>query len=852
MYRIHSCTLTGFKRMLVNNIRKFTITPHMAVQLILGTNGSGKSSLINQLTPLPSVGDDFIKGGSKVFVAEVNGVMVVASSTFNTKAGDHSFIYDGKELNEGSTSGVQRDLVKKYFGITPDIHDLMRGAEKFTRMKAAERREWFTRMCDTDYSFAMSAYEKIKERANWLTGAVKMGKKNLGVEIAKIMSEAEEVRLENEVNALLEELAILQSERQPVPVSSEEHLDAALRALKALDELALRLIRHRVVAPLQYTGGAVEYNEWGQLKRVDFQGLDQLDTEIDRLKHIATDRQAVLVTLNEQFSKYDRQHKLLLKTGAEGVEGLTKQIAALKEDNSALVKKLRLGLVFENAKAAREALDSISLNLTSAIAALPINTERQFGRAKYQELQAQQIKLNERIREVQEQLQRRVAAKEHADQHRGQDKHSCPQCHHTWVVGVNEAQYEQLVLAIKEAEKNLKVPVEEREQLGEQLKTIEVYFDQYREVMAFTKNVTVLKPFWDELLASQNLFDAPNEAVTMVQHAHQDLVYSVEIQLGEERIRELEKLKLAAEDAGDAKLEDVQDQMEMVSERLGQVTADHQLVQRSLADYTDYRRQLKQGLDMAEEVARMENLAQRAHWDQIEAFRRECIQSCINQVEQALALRQESLRSAKMQKALVEKLKEQIAKDEVHEAAAKTLVKALSPTHGLIAEGLLGFIRNFVGQMNTFIGRIWAYPLQLIPTGYNNEDGEQTSELDYKFKMIVENENNIVPDVSKGSEGIMEMVDLAFKMAAVRSLGLSDAPLFLDEFGKSLDDQHRFAATEEIRWMMENGNHPQLFMISHYSASYAAFSNSEICVIDDRNVTVPGNREYNKHVQIVH
>jgi hypothetical protein len=37
-------------------------------------------------------------------------------------------------------------------------------------------------------------------------------------------------------------------------------------------------------------------------------------------------------------------------------------------------------------------------------------------------------------------------------------------------------------------------------------------------------------------------------------------------------------------------------------------------------------------------------------------------------------------------------------------------------------------------------------------------------------------------------------------------------------------------------------------MINHYENIYGAFTNMEICVLDDRNITVPAR--YNEHVLI--
>ena len=851
MYRIDACTLTGFKRMLLNDIRQITITPNTPVQIILGTNGCGKSSYLDQLTPLPADKDAYEKGGSKVITIFSNGSHFKCTSHRTGKM-EHSFEMDGVELNPGGIEKVQRELCYKHFRINQQTHELQLGTERFTEMNPAQRREWLTRMCDTDYTFAMASFETLKKKANALAGAVSENRKNLVTETAKIMSEAEELKLEADVQELLRDLNILNSERAPLGVSSAEHLDGRTRALKALDEVSVRLLRNRVVVPLEYTDGRVERNEWGELKRVYFSSLEEIDTEIDRLKHIATTNQAILVTTHRQYEVLQRQHDILIKTGSEGVDSLNRQIGELRDEITKKVNSLRLGLVFQDARAAQSAFDSIDGPLGLAIGHLPINADRRFGRQRHQDLQAQAMAVADKLRYMGEEIQRFIVRRDHADEHRGKDQHTCPACDHTWTVGVNEAEYAKLLEDIKAKQIAIREPLAVQKKIQEDLAEIEGYFDQYREVMSYTKSVTILKPFWDYLQESQTLFEAPMEAVNLLRYVKLDLVKSAEISEIERKIADFEKLKIAAAEVGDTNLIAVQEQMESLTISLGDLTSSLARVQRSVSEYSDYRRQLNTGLQLGEEVKRLKQLADSQQWEHIEAIRRESIFHCINQVTNALTMKEESLRAAKAQKQLVASLTSMLAMYELKEQAAKTMVKALSPTHGLIAEGLLGYIRNFVGQMNQFIDRIWTYPLQVIPTGYSVVDNEQSSELDYRFKLVVEREDNVVPDISKGSKGQKEMINLAFKMVALRALDLTDTPLILDEFGDGLDSTHAFRATEEIRWLMENGNFPQLFMISHFVHVYGSFSNAEICVLDARNIALPSGKVYNQQVSITH
>lgn len=850
MYRIESCTLTGYRRMQLNGIREITITPKSAIQLILGANGSGKSSFLEQLTPLPADGASFIKGGGKVVTVFKDGLKYICTSRVDHGT-SHSFVCEGEELNPGGTERVQRELCYKHFRVNQKTHDLMRGVEKFHNMSNAKRREWFTEMCDVDYTFAMDAYEKLKDHSNALTNAIKINRKHLVNETAKIMSEAEETKLEYEVGALLSELNILQQERAPVLIPSDRLLATRDETLRAIDEMAQRVLRNRIIVPLAYNDGRVERDEWGDLKKVEFTSVDEIDQEIDRLKHAATSNEATLVTLHEEFNKRQRQHDILVKTGNEGFASLKERMQELQRQRQELLSKMRLGLVFTNGKALLASFEAIEMDFASHVEVMPENTDRRLGRARLQTLQESHMAINNRLKTAQEHLLRLSAKKEHADLHRGETKHQCPQCHHSWVVGVNEEKYQALLAEIVQAENHAKGIIEEQTTILAQIKEIEDYFSHYREIMQYTRTLVGLKDFWDHLQESNLLLDAPKMVMRKIAHLKEDLLRTIEIDRTDEQITETTQLMLAAEQLGETSLNKVREEMDEISERLGHLTSNLARVNQSISDYAEYRRQLMYGINLSEQIQTLLTNVEDQQLKHLEALRLESINECLGQIENALALKQESLRSVKMQKSIVARMKQQLESDEVREQAAKAAVAAISPINGLIAEGLLGFINNFVGQMNAFIAKIWTYPLQVIPTGFSKDLGEQTAELDYKFKMVVEREDNIIPDVKLGSEGIKEIVDLSFMLVALEQLGLTDTPLMLDEFGKSLDDQHRFEAVREISWMMENGNHPQLFMISHYVSNYSAFTDAEICVIDERNIVIPAGREFNQHVKIL-
>lgn len=846
---IISLTLIGYKRLLLRNIRKFVITPKEIVQLILGTNGSGKSSVIEQLSPLPADPAAFTKDGSKVIEILKQNRHYICSSTFSPSA-KHSFLMDGEELNVGGTGKVQKDLVREHFGITSEIHDLLRGDEKFTLMSPARRREWFTMLCDTDYSFALSGYDKLRERHRDLSGALKINRTNLVTETAKLMSAEDEERLEQQVAELRRELNILNEERIPIDRTSNQHLSDRDRSLKTLDELSMRLLRNRIVVPYEYNDGRQERDEWGQLRKVRFRSTSEVEAEIDKLKHLVTAKETTLSSTREQYDKQVKHHDILAKAGKDGVAALLVQLDQLATKRHELVKTLRLGLIFPQPKVALSALDNILDDLVQVLSDLPSNKSRHFGKTRLQTLQEDLIKLVDQRAELGAEIQRLEARKEHADEHRGSNHQSCPKCSHTWTVGINEEQYAKLVARLSELRAALDVKTKAQEALQADIREVETYFSQYRNFMSFTKNVGALQPFWTHLLESQLVLDSPAEAITQVRLLQRDLAISIEIDEIEAKRDEIRKLKEQAEELGDANLSEVKDELERLTEVLGNLTAEHSKLQRAVMDYSEYNRQIKAGQALGEEIKRIYELVHEQQYAHVEALRRESILHCLNQVEQALSMREEALRAAKMKKQTVNQLEAQVQSLQVQEEAAKLMVRALSPSHGLIAEGLLGFIRAFVGQMNGFISKVWAYDMHVIPTGYDSEAAEQSAELDYKFKLMVDSPDNIVPDVSKASDGQTEIVNLAFKITAIQYLNLSDAPLFLDEPGRTMDDVHRFALAETFKSLVDNYNYSQLWLVSHHVGTYGAFQSAEFCVLDRNNIALPSNRVINKHVVI--
>lgn len=225
----------------------------------------------------------------------------------------------------------------------------------------------------------------------------------------------------------------------------------------------------------------------------------------------------------------------------------------------------------------------------------------------------------------------------------------------------------------------------------------------------------------------------------------------------------------------------------------------------------------------------------------IDGYRNELLNKTIREHQSLLAQTEQYLVTTNALRDIITDLETSLSKAQEEAIIFKTLAEELSPTEGLIAEMLKGFITTLTEQMNAIIDQIWTYDLRVMPCGMDSE------ELDYKFPLNVKNNEMTVPDVSKASSSQVDVINFAFKLVTMLYLGFEDYPLYLDELAPSLDEQHRINIAIFVKNLVETKKCSQLYMISHYLTGHGVFTHADVCVMDDSNIlNLPSM--YNSHV----
>lgn len=825
-----SVELKGFKRLALNSIDYIKITPENKIQLILGTNGSGKSSLMKELTPLPANHQEFHKDGFKIVELVHNNSHYVLKSIFGQGGNRFHFIKDGEDLNDGGTMTTYRELVRREFNITPDVHELMIGAVRFHAMGTAERRSWFTRLSDADYTYAIKYFQKLKELHRDMIGAIKTNQARLVQESEKLLKPEQEQTYREEIKLFSEMLAQLLELKTPIYETRDQVARQLNDQENKLTELSRSLVKYRQ----QF------------LNMEGYVSVEDMDHAIvtarARIQTSATLIEQICVQIDQQQKTLDA----LRESNVESEADIDKTIDNTLAELNRLRGQLNLNLNITDARAGLGAIGSVYEHLQTVALEMEVNTDRRYSRANYVQAVENQKGLTLAVTSLEQQLQAYDNRRKELLHFKEHNKVECPKCEHVWHQGYDEQTYARTLQNIEATNQLIAAKKSELETVNAYLEKAKAYLELYRVYASIERSWDVLVPLWDHINNLGVIFDNPKAVLMIVDNLRQDLHIQVQIEELAKKLEETYKLKDLMRKNQQTSLANTQESVDKLNAELYRLQTENQQQQQRLSQLNVYRNASTQISTLQSQIESLmverDDKAQRL----IELNKRDAINQAIEAVRIELNQREQMISRIDIQKALVDNIQLQINELTEKAEVLKLAVTELSPSQGLIAKGLTGFINHFVGQMNAFIKKIWLYPLEIVPIVPDAEDGV---DLDYKFEFKV-NDDMPIPDISKGSTGMKEVIDLAFKFVSMPYLGLSEFPVYLDELAASFDKSHREAAYRMVHDLMVNSNYSQIFIISHFADSYGSFNHSDIITLCDANIARARDSAFNRTVTI--
>ncbi|MNQ14366.1 hypothetical protein D3C85_273150 [compost metagenome] len=819
--RMRELLLEGNRRLKQkSNISSLHYKPTNLYQIILGTNGSGKSSVINEATPLPAKKDDYFKGiGRKMSVWEHEGHDYVLTSTFKGGA-KHSFLKDGVELNPGGTVSVYNELVWQEFRMTEMIHELITGQILFSDMTVADRRKWLTMLSDTDFTYALGIFQKLSSSARDMQGTFKQLSERLVNEQKKLKALGETEEWDEEAGRLQKELEILFQSRSNRNLSGGEQ-----RIARMIDwecQMADRMLA------------------MGNPIKGKFSSMAELTDRIN-----GVDKELSLVKALREWTTeaLDDLHQLQKTVEGGGVESLEEAEVELTRLQST-VSELQTHLVkykdFGDAdpRAMLNSIESVQEELGDILRNIPSNADKHFNKQTVQE--ARDARLN--FKKLVEGFANRVAKEEATLEHiAGACKTECPQCSYSWLPGISESRRVNAENDVVEFRQKLKDATDDLAGVEKYLEEASEFSGFFMRFRGLVSNNPSLSVFWNAMLDADAINTDAKSWLAEFSGFSKDARVWLEVHTAMQRIDKLELTVDALRKTNGN--EQLSVRIEQSNQKISGLTEQLIELETSRSELVVMKQKAEQLMQMDSQLRQGYDKSLDAFDDYIIELRDDSIAEVVRGHQSRLAFLNGKLSEKKTILSLLGDLES--FRDEVSHKhkAYKLLAEIMSPKEGLIAEQMVGFIQGFSGHMNSIIENVWTYQMEVKACSLDDGD------LDYKFPVEIEGVDNGPEDVSKTSRGQKEMINFAFVLLVMFYLRLTDYPLYLDELGSTFDETHKINVMNFIKDLVESKGFSQVFMISHYASSHGAFTQAEVLVMDSSNISVPV--KHNQHVTMV-
>lgn len=795
------------------------------MNIFIGKNGHGKSTILKQLNLNPPDNSDYEADGYR-YIEKIFKGKVYQLESFTGSKSKHSFKIDnGPELNTGGTQAVQKELVKQYFQMTTQHFNILTAINenyRFTALSVADRKLFLMDIYPNDTKYALIVYAKLKSAYSDTIGAIKNQSQRLVEELQRVktLGERSKEELLSDISKLdkrINEIVFVQGELNQV-----KGLEGDLRAevelfnkrVKGLLTLGLSTglqSKPELIRNIESLKGTIVYHETQQkiyqeqlneiasaLSGLEFKehNPEQFETQLRDLEF----QQALLgeyfEDTEEQFIRHpfvaDHKDKLL----------------SLTDSYSELIERINLVPLCS------------SSSLTTSI------FTKYLERSEY--LVNQGRNLTHELTHINHQLKHYESA----------DEVNCPKCSTGFKPGFDKAEIEKLkrkeleyqntVQDLRNEYKQLKTKITLDQEWFTQMTALERYLSHHNEGKFL---LSLLGEFEVGYKDSDKLVNLLKTLVEWTKNNKRLIALTEEVNVLKSRINVFKANNM----------EETLKSFGLYEDRLAQSnTSLHRCLslmktyQKSLDDFNHYELTLE---GVREGQTRLLEL--------LKEDGRVGLRSALNNLMGELLPRKDALMSLMIRQEsltmLVSSIEENLNHLKTRQQRLKLLMDGLCPKKGYIGELMKEFITSLCGNMNAIIREIWSTPLYIKPC-INDKD-----EVDYNFPVINGESEKTAGDVSLCSGGEKEIINFAFRLVIGRYIDC-EPELFLDEVGVNMDEYHRSRFFDYVKRLMTTGKIDQCFMISHYTAQYGLMDNANIVALNTEGLTTPPTT--NTHVTI--
>ena len=803
--RINSLKIKGFQRTPFLEGGELDIDVTSDMLRLHGINGSGKSSTFKLLSPLPPDPKSFSSKGLHQISITHLGSEYLLTTDFANKP-NFSFLKDEVELNDSGIVTAQRDLCIKHFGITPIVHDILVGSEKFTDMSLLSRKKLFNTITNLNIDGVLKGYNELKEEQKTLQLLLKTQVSNLKLEETKLIDDTsfktkqeDILKHKSIIDSLLNMRGEILSYRDSS--SSDTHANKLLEVKAMVDKITSIYYFHLTSNP-----------------------RNTLPSSFNKLRgklHYITAR------LDNVYARLEEKHKeynLLKESDLHNKEALLYEVT--KVENTIASKIKSLVIIKDPSKASTSLYNSfyrLEGNLLEVLAEMPPNDEldgiRPYTKSRYEYLLEEKSKLLDLIQEKSVILLSLEESIKSANSATGDI--TCPSCTHSWPL--KEALRSSLCKEheVDELKNELSIARTKLQTNTKNLEELVDYFTKYKEYMTLRKSAEEgLEDFWrlvdegdlilaDPLKVNMHYYSLARDVNTLTSLKEDyDTLDTLKTKL--DSIRTIEASSLST----------IENEIKQLSEESIQYRSDKLYVERKIKEL--------ESLEGVYNVLQGLNEKFIQHRDGIQSHVVTTASTCavegLDDIIREHRLILSDLESELLQintvKATMDKYSKDIEDTNSKLKVLEAILTELCPKTGLIARCVSSFLNTIIHNVNNTIAKIWSYKMILVPIDVDNDT------LNYRFKVQV-NDDLVVEDISKVSSGMAEVINLSFKLVMYKLLGFERYPLYLDELSSNMDPSHTDGMLHLIQNLSTSDRFSQIFLITH-KESFSVIKNLQV------------------------
>lgn len=832
--RISSMELKNFKPFSLSDIQHLTMYPTSDIQIFIGDNGSGKSSLLNELHPLAAIKPMYNKKGLKQIKLIHDSKEYILTSDFSNSAGAHSFVVDNTELNISGGAGIQNELVEYHLGYSDLIHDITHLNYKMCKMSKTDRKSLLLNINPVDLSLVLEKHKaicsKLRECKNNLT---LLHKKKQEIE-TQLLSKDIRVSLQKERDKYLVQYNSLNSEIYHLQQLLKD-INVSLRDYHNVDE--------NIVDIKQLKDTFKEMNvflsDCKDIKKRDSESIENITSSLTmERQYIEKDSEQYkerILTITQEIQTYVK-HIEELGTGVT-VESLEAELVRLRQNKVDIDSTLPV--IPE---------DQYDFHISSVNSAINYiyQYKETYGKFTIQEksinpfrqkLMSVQFKVSsfsKKLIEIEEKLNE-LNVQFSTIPNQVDIFDICGECEyfkhfHTQLLTIGDKKETLLKLKTYYSKKmDIYSRVEEKlsaffERASDAYADM-LYIGTYLDNTIFRTSYETFRQMY--VLDFNRIILRLKSTVTQAPHVYNNQKLDKQIEEISSRIiymlstgtpsidllKELTQKKKLELDSTWTQLNKVSDKLQTCEQKYYK----HKEFLYWLNTLSAYQEQLSQYMNFTILKANKDFCLRLIETKQSELA---ILNSTLLDIDNTL----------KDQESLLIRLKDTVSTIKEIEETKKNfqiIENGISPYSGFPHKQMIDYINVLIHNVNYVLSQVWTYPLQI------NTLTEDTT-LDCTLSIMVD--DILVPDISRLSKGQQAIVDLAFVFAFMISKKIVDYPLFLDEILDGLDPTHTERTLEWLKSLTDNGYTSQMWLVHHEAVLFDFFQQCEILSLMSNNI----------------